>query len=182
MAILGSNTLNHSGDLFIQRAGVTRIQLIDGAALFTSANTGMANAAGRLTNLEVIGTGGAAFMSFHRPGAYAGYFGMDTDNQFRIGGWSLGGVSYPIIHTANIFSWMGTNTAGNLGAYQLARSPSITYALNSLAAGSDLQTAGFTGTSTQWGNPAFGGTWRHMGGPNNGNTNASFGGMFMRAA
>lgn len=30
----------------------------------------------------------AAFMTFHRPGAFAGYFGLDNDNNFAIGGWS----------------------------------------------------------------------------------------------
>ena len=32
----------------------------------------------------------AAFMSFHRPGNYAAYFGIDTDNNFAVGGWSAG--------------------------------------------------------------------------------------------
>ena len=32
--------------------------------------------------------GGAAFMAFHRPGAYAINMGLDTDNIFRLGGWS----------------------------------------------------------------------------------------------
>jgi hypothetical protein len=32
----------------------------------------------------------AAFMCFHRPGAYAAYFGIDTDNNFAVGGWSAG--------------------------------------------------------------------------------------------
>ena len=30
----------------------------------------------------------AAFMTFHRPGAFAGYFGLDNDNNFAVGGWS----------------------------------------------------------------------------------------------
>lgn len=37
-----------------------------------------------------LGTGPAAFMTFHRPGAWAGYFGIDNDNQFAVGGWSYG--------------------------------------------------------------------------------------------
>jgi hypothetical protein len=37
----------------------------------------------------------AAFMTFHRPGAFAGYFGLDGDNQFAVGGWSYGsGLGY----------------------------------------------------------------------------------------
>ena len=33
-------------------------------------------------------------MSFHRPGAYAVNMGLDTDNVFRIGGWSDGASTY----------------------------------------------------------------------------------------
>ena len=36
----------------------------------------------------------AATMSFHRPGAYAINMGLDTDNVFRIGGWSDGSNVY----------------------------------------------------------------------------------------
>jgi hypothetical protein len=36
------------------------------------------------------GTTNAAYMSFHRPGIYAAYFGLDTDNNFAVGGWSAG--------------------------------------------------------------------------------------------
>lgn len=64
---------------------------------YQASNTGMANATGGLSRLEVISTGGAAFMSFHRPGSFAGYFGIDTDNRFRVGGWSYGAASYPIV-------------------------------------------------------------------------------------
>ena len=39
--------------------------------------------------LQVYSTGGnAAFMSFHRAGAYAVNMGLDSDNVLRIGGWS----------------------------------------------------------------------------------------------
>jgi hypothetical protein len=49
-------------------------------------------ATGSLGGLEMqsAGASGAAFMTFHRPGAYASYFGIDTDNQFAVGGWSAG--------------------------------------------------------------------------------------------
>jgi hypothetical protein len=50
------------------------------------------NATGSLGGLEALNPGGsnAAFMSFHRQGAYASYFGIDTDNNFAVGGWSAG--------------------------------------------------------------------------------------------
>jgi hypothetical protein len=52
----------------------------------------MLNATGSLGGLEAINPGGAnaAFMSFHRVGVYASYFGIDTDNNFAVGGWSAG--------------------------------------------------------------------------------------------
>ena len=42
---------------------------------------------------------GAAMIAFHRPGAFAAYFGLDTDNNWKVGGWSMGGVSYRILTT-----------------------------------------------------------------------------------
>ena len=38
--------------------------------------------------------GGAAVISFHRPAAYAVNMGLDTDNVFKIGGWSDGLNTY----------------------------------------------------------------------------------------
>jgi hypothetical protein len=50
------------------------------------------NASGGLGGLEVRSNSSsdAAFINFHRPAAYGAYFGIDTDNQFAIGGWSAG--------------------------------------------------------------------------------------------
>ena len=45
--------------------------------------------------------GGAAGVTFHRPGAYAVNFGLDTDNQLKVGGYSMGGNSYTIYHSGN---------------------------------------------------------------------------------
>lgn len=46
------------------------------------------------------GSGNAASMSFHRPGIYAINMGLDTDNAFKIGGWSQGGTPYLQINTS----------------------------------------------------------------------------------
>jgi hypothetical protein len=50
------------------------------------------NVTGSLGGFEVYSAGAtaAAFIAFHRPGAFAGYFGLDTDNNFAVGGWSYG--------------------------------------------------------------------------------------------
>jgi len=62
----------------------------------------IANATGGLSSLDVFqNSTGAAFMSFHRNGAYAAYFGLDTDNQLKIGGWSFGAVSHKVWHAGN---------------------------------------------------------------------------------
>ena len=49
-------------------------------------------ASGSLGGVMVQGPGttNGAYMSFHRPGIYAAYFGLDTDNNFAVGGWSAG--------------------------------------------------------------------------------------------
>lgn len=57
-------------------------------------------AVGAVDTLEVTAPSntGAAFMSFHRPGAFAAHFGIDTDNKLKIGGWSWGATSHAIYH------------------------------------------------------------------------------------
>ena len=97
----------------------TGSQTVTGTKAFQSDNTGMANGNGGLSRLEVIGTGAAAFMSFHRPGAYATYFGIDSDNQFKIGGWSLGGSTQTLLTSSNYGNYRtftGDITVGAGGA------------------------------------------------------------------
>lgn len=43
----------------------------------------------------------AAFMVFNRAGTYAAFFGLDTDNKLKVGGYSMGAVAYEILHTGN---------------------------------------------------------------------------------
>jgi hypothetical protein len=64
----------------------------------------IANAGQESPGLEIYGGGStnAAFMTFHRPGAYAIKLGLDTDNVMKIGGWSAGSVAWPIWHTGNL--------------------------------------------------------------------------------
>lgn len=69
-------------------------------ALFATRNIGLGTqtttlltATGSQGGLECQGTDSAtaaAFMAFHRPNRYAAYFGLDTDNNFAVGGWSAG--------------------------------------------------------------------------------------------
>ena len=43
----------------------------------------------------------SAAMCFHRMGTFAAYFGLDTDNQFKVGGASMGLVSHTLWHSGN---------------------------------------------------------------------------------
>lgn len=43
----------------------------------------------------------SAVITFHRDGQYGCHFGMDTDNQLKVGGWSMGGFAHVIWHSGN---------------------------------------------------------------------------------
>lgn len=71
-----------------------------------------------LGEVEVRGNGnGAAAMVFHRPSSFAAYLGVDTDNQLKFGGWSLGANSYKIWHGGNHGAGSGLD-ADFLDGYQ----------------------------------------------------------------
>lgn len=55
--------------------------------------------------------GGAAYMSFHRGGAYAVNVGLDPDGSFAIGGWSDGAVNRIKIETTGNTTFGSTGTA-----------------------------------------------------------------------
>lgn len=79
------------------------------------------------------GTAGAAFMTYHRPGVYATNFGLDTDNEWKFGGWSEVGVSYAFIHEKNyavkVLGTAQTFTKAQRGAFT-ALADASTVALN----------------------------------------------------
>ncbi len=63
----------------------------------STGNSGVANSTGFLGSIELQSNGpGAAMIAFHRPGNYATYFGLDTDNRFKVGGWSAGAAANPV--------------------------------------------------------------------------------------
>jgi phage baseplate assembly protein gpV len=63
---------------------------------FTPSSAGVADPGSSLGAIQIQPNsgGGASMICFHRPGSYATYFGLDTDNIFRVGGWSAGAVAY----------------------------------------------------------------------------------------
>lgn len=55
-------------------------------------------------SLQITNEGNAAASAsicFHRSGVYAAYLGLDTDNQFKVGGASMGLVSHTLWHSGN---------------------------------------------------------------------------------
>jgi len=46
-------------------------------------------------------TSASAVMAFLRDGQFGGFFGLDTDNQWAVGGWSHGNVRYRLWHEGN---------------------------------------------------------------------------------
>jgi hypothetical protein len=61
---------------------------------------GMATATASLGKVAVVGASGAnaAFLEFNRTGAFASYLGIDTDNAWKVGGWSAGAVANRLVH------------------------------------------------------------------------------------
>lgn len=107
------NRIWHSGNL------TNLNQLTNGPGYITGINSSMVTTALGYTPLgntslsgqgiayngaggpQVLGAGGGASMlSFHRPGAYAVNFGLDTDNVLKVGGWSMGGP-HTVWHSGN---------------------------------------------------------------------------------
>lgn len=80
----------------VPQAGIISVQ--------QSGTGGIAQGGGVPTGVEILGNTGAAMMTFHRPGAFAGYFGIDTDNQFAVGGWSFGNVRYRVLIEGGSFT------------------------------------------------------------------------------
>lgn len=84
-------------------------------------NAPIATASGAAGGLEAVASGtGAAFMSFHRPGAYAVNFGLDTDNQLKVGGWSLGSNAFVMWHSGNQAQVQAGSTTGHVATWNNA--------------------------------------------------------------
>jgi hypothetical protein len=62
--------------------------------------------------------GAAAFISFNRLGVFAANFGIDTDNFLKVGGWSMGGAAYKIMHEG-LVSGTFSGTYNFTGALQV---------------------------------------------------------------
>jgi hypothetical protein len=66
-------------------------------------------------------------MSFHNPGRFAANIGIDTDSQWKVGGWSMGVVSYKLLHEGNSFTLNVANQLNTPHALISARAVSGGY-------------------------------------------------------
>ena len=65
----------------------------------TTNNSSMNTSSTSLGEIEIKNNGtGAAMVAFNRTGSNAQYFGLDTDNYWKVGGWSAGNFAYKIWH------------------------------------------------------------------------------------
>lgn len=88
----------------------------DGLVANISSISGSLNSYGSLTVVSA-NSSTPAYMTFLRQGAYAIGLGIDTDNQFKIGGWSASGQSYTLLHSGNFNTYSpslsGQGATGN---------------------------------------------------------------------
>lgn len=75
------------------------------AAIFYMNNGQLSGSSGGLASLEIQAsnvTTGDSFISFHNAGRYAAYFGLNSaNNQFFVGGFSMGNVKHTVWHAGN---------------------------------------------------------------------------------
>lgn len=110
-------------------------------------------------------TGASAVMQFFRGGQYAAYFGLDTDNLWKVGGRSMGNVAYPVWHDGmdyisrvrNAMTDIGTGGIGTYGLFVLGGGGGT--GPGEIVYGQNMRYA-----ATGWiSGAAPGGTWRIMG-------------------
>jgi len=122
--IVASGSITSNGQIISGGNGGNAVVLNYGTAI-----SSIANATGNLGMMlinspqpgGVSNTGAASFITFNRSGYYAAYFGLETDNTWRVGGWSMGASSYKIIHegltgAANINAGLSFQVGQNWGS------------------------------------------------------------------
>lgn len=91
-------TIGSAGDITIAGNMTGAAQTIAAAVLRSQNSTGSFGSGAITAGLEcraAVGTD-SAYMAFHRPGVTAMHIGLDTDGEFKIGGWSWGYTTAPM--------------------------------------------------------------------------------------
>lgn len=159
---LGFTPINKGGDI-----------ISDTIHVFECNNIAIGNSTDSRYGLESRGhaSGGAAFITLHRPNNFACYFGLDTDNQLKYGGFSLGNNSYKIWNQNNDGAGSGLDADlldGKHASDFAAAGHSHAYVPTSIAAGGLYSYTSITGGSGDftkgglYGLYGESGTWRCM--------------------
>lgn len=115
-------------------------------------------------------TNTAAAITFHSPQKYQVNFGLDADNVVKIGGGTMGGVAYPIIHSGNYNNYInqalvqvGLGGVGSYGIFAVLdnAAPIATVRPGVVVDGSILIYSSCAANYNSGQRPA--GTWRCMG-------------------
>lgn len=115
-------------------------------------------------------TNTAAAITFHSPQKYQVNFGLDADNVVKIGGGTMGGVAYPIIHSGNYNNYInqalvqvGLGGVGSYGIFAVLdnAAPTATVRPGVVVDGSILIYSSCAANYNSGQRPA--GTWRCMG-------------------
>jgi hypothetical protein len=107
----------------------------------------------------------SASIELHRLGSFIAFFGIDTDNQLKVGGGSFGANAYPIWTDYN-GNLKATNAqaalpVGSVGSYAFCRNLNGgTLGAGAVLSGSELR---YTDTSNAGGIAPPSGSWRSMG-------------------
>lgn len=91
-------TIGSTGDVTLAGNMTGAAQTIAAAVLRSQNSTGSFGSGAISAGLEcraAVGTD-SAYMAFHRPGVTAMHIGLDTDGEFKIGGWSWGYTTAPM--------------------------------------------------------------------------------------
>lgn len=105
-----SGYITSSGSITGNAATATSVTGVAGVLGYTTSAQNTAAASGIGPQVTAQG-GGGAVLSFHRPGAYGLNMGLDSDNVFRIGGWSASANRLQMDMTGNL------TMNGNVTAY-----------------------------------------------------------------
>ncbi|WNH28295.1 tail Fiber protein [Pseudomonas phage phiDCL-PA6] len=115
-------------------------------------------------------TNTAAAITFHSPQKYQVNFGLDADNVVKIGGGTMGGVAYPIIHSGNYNNYINQALVqvglGGVGSYAIlavfdTSAPAASIAPGTIMDSSKLFYSSCDSTYRSSARPT--GTWRCMG-------------------
>lgn len=93
---------------------------------------------------------GAAYMAFHRPGQFATFLGFDTDNQLKIGGWSMGAQAFRVWSERNLLPASQAETIAGAGSDRFVTPASLWSFARSIGPNGYQQIPG-TDLIVQWG-------------------------------